>query len=107
MADAVGRLSVAASLTLSRPNVVRVGAAMPGINIHAARTQLSRLVDEAAAGKEVIITRAGKPVGRLVPLAPPSTAPRRVLGRLVGQPTVPADFDAPLPGDMLNAFEGR
>ncbi len=77
------------------------------INIHAAETQLSRLVDEAAAGKEVIIARAGKPVAKLVPLAPAPTTQRRVLGRLAGQLTVPADFDAPLPGDVLDAFEGR
>lgn len=79
---------------------------MPTINIHAAKTQLSRLVDEAAAGNEVIIARAGKPVARLVPLAPSSTQ-RRVLGRLAGQLIVPEDFDAPLPGDTLDAFEGR
>ena len=79
---------------------------MQTINIHAAKTQLSRLVDEAAAGKEIIIARAGKPVAKLVPLAPPS-AQRRVLGCLAGQLTVPADFDAPLPGDMLDAVEGR
>lgn len=77
------------------------------INIHAAKTQLSRLVDEAAAGKEVIIARAGKPVAKLVPLTPPSTTQRRVLGRLAGQLTVPQDFDAPLPSDMLDAFEGH
>lgn len=80
---------------------------MPAINIHAAKTQLSRLVDEAAAGKEVIIARAGKPVAKLVPLAPAPVAQRRVLGRLAGQLTMPADFDAPLPEGMLDAFEGR
>jgi len=41
---------------------------MQTVNIHAAKTQLSRLVDEAAAGEEIIIARAGKPVARLVPL---------------------------------------
>lgn len=80
---------------------------MPAVNIHAAKTQLSRLVDEAAAGKEVIIARAGKPVAKLVPLAPAPATQRRVLGRLAGQFTVPADFDAPLPEGMLDAFEGR
>lgn len=80
---------------------------MQVINIHAAKIQLSRLVDEAAAGNEVIIARAGKPIARLVPLAPPAATRRRVLGRLAGQLTVPEDFDAPLPSDMLDAFEGR
>ncbi len=80
---------------------------MQTISIHAAKTQLSRLVDEAAAGKEVIIARAGKPVAKLVPLTPPPAVQRRVLGRLAGQLTVPADFDAPLPRDILDAFEGR
>ena len=79
---------------------------MQTINIHKAKIQLSRLVDEAASGKEVIIARAGKPVARLVPLAPSFTQ-RRALGRLAGQLTVPADFDALLPNDMLDAFEGR
>lgn len=78
---------------------------MQAINIHAAKTQLSRLVDEAAAGKEIIIARAGKPVAKLVPLAPASQR-RRVLGRLAGQLAVPKDFDAPLPNDVLDAFEG-
>ena len=77
---------------------------MQTVNIHAAKTQLSRLVDEAASGREVVIARAGKPVARLVPLA---TAGRRVLGRLAGTFAVPADFDAPLPEDVLDAFERR
>jgi prevent-host-death family protein len=79
---------------------------MQMINIHAAKTQRSRLVDEAASGKEIIIARAGKPVAKLVPLAPASVQ-RRVLGRLAGQLAVPQDFDAPLPSDVLDAFEGR
>ena len=80
---------------------------MRTVNIHVAKTQLSRLVDQAAAGEEVIIARAGKPVARLMPLAAPPASQRRVLGRLAGQISVPADFDAPLPDDILDAFEGR
>ncbi len=75
--------------------------------VHAAKTQLSRLVDEAAAGEEIIIARAGKPIARLVPLATPRTLQKRVLGRLAGQLTVPVDFDKPLSGDVLDTFEGR
>jgi prevent-host-death family protein len=73
------------------------------INIHAAKTQLSRLVDAAAAGEEIIIARAGRPVARLVPFAPKSE--RRRLGILAGQLKVPADFDAPLPEEELDRFE--
>ena len=80
---------------------------MQTVNIHAAKTHLSRLVDAAAAGEEILIARAGRPVARLVPLQETSERPRRHLGRLAGQFTVPADFDAPLPDTMLNAFEGR
>jgi prevent-host-death family protein len=79
---------------------------MRTINIHAARTQLSRLVDAAAAGEEIVIARAGTPVARLVALAPA----RRpvVLGTLAGRlGPIPDDFDAPLPDDVLDALEGR
>jgi len=78
---------------------------MRTINIHAAKTQLSRLVEDAAAGEEIIIAKAGKPVARLCALA--STRPRRVLGRLRGKIHVPDNFDEPLPDDLLDAFEGR
>lgn len=81
---------------------------MQTVNIHAAKTRLSRLVDEAAAGQEIVIARAGKPVARLMPLAPPSQqAPKRVLGILAGRLRVPADFDAPLSDEDLAGFEGR
>ena len=80
---------------------------MQTVNIHAAKTQLSRLVEKAAAGEEIVIARAGKPVARLVPLAAFPTAQKRLLGRLAGKLTVPEDFDAPLPNDVLDAFEGR
>ena len=80
---------------------------MSTVNIHAAKTQLSRLVEEAAVGGEVIIARAGKPVARLVGLATPLVSQRRVLGRLAGRGSVPTDFDKPLPDDVLGTFEGR
>jgi prevent-host-death family protein len=78
---------------------------MQTINIHEAKTHLSRLVEDAAAGEEVIIAKAGKPVARLVALAKP--AGRRKLGILAGEMAVPDDFDAPLPDELLAAFEGR
>jgi prevent-host-death family protein len=79
---------------------------MSTVNIHAAKTHLSRLVEEAAAGGEVIIAKAGKPLVMLVPMTPVSPAKRR-LGALAGRARIPADFDAPLPDDVLDAFEGH
>ena len=79
---------------------------MKTVNIHAAKTHLSRLVDQAAAGEEIVIARAGRPMARLVPLAPDTVRGRRRLGCLAGQMTVPEDFDAPLPDALLDAFEG-
>lgn len=78
---------------------------MRTINIHAAKTQLSRLVAAAAGGEEIIIAKAGKPVAKLGPL--PEKTGKRKLGILEGKYTVPPDFDAPLPDDILDAFEGR
>lgn len=78
---------------------------MRTVNIHAAKTQLSRLVEAAAAGEEIVIARAGKPVARLVPLD--GRRGKRRLGVLAERLHVPEDFDAPLPDEVLDAFEGR
>jgi prevent-host-death family protein len=78
---------------------------MQTVNIHAAKTQLSRLVEAAAAGEEIIIARAGRPLARLVPFAPAAGQGRRRLGVLAGSLIVPADFDAPLPDAELDRFE--
>jgi prevent-host-death family protein len=75
------------------------------INIHEAKTHLSKLVDEANEGKEVIIAKAGKPMARLVPIR--SGRKRRRLGPLAGRFSTPADFDAPLPEELVALFEGR
>lgn len=75
------------------------------VNIYEAKTQLSRLVDQAAAGQEIIIARGGKPIAKLGRLTP---KPRRVrFGVLKGKLRIPADFDAPLPDAILAAFAGR
>lgn len=79
---------------------------MQTVNIHAAKTHLSHLIEEVAAGHEIIIARAGKPVARLVPFHPPLPA-RRTLGALSGRLRIPDDFDAPLPGTVLDSFEAR
>lgn len=79
---------------------------MPTVNIHAAKTQLSRLVEAAAGGAEIVIARAGRPLARLGPLAPPSPAAgRRRLGQLAGVLSVPDDFDAPLSDAERDRFE--
>ncbi|MBS0640623.1 MAG: type II toxin-antitoxin system prevent-host-death family antitoxin [Proteobacteria bacterium] len=80
---------------------------MPTVNLHAANAHFARLVDEAAAGAEIIVARAGKPVTKLVSLQAPKTAAKRQLGALTGVIAVPPDFDAPLPDEILDAFEGR
>ena len=78
---------------------------MTTVNIHEAKTNLSRLLEEVAGGGEVVIARAGKPIARLVPI---EAAPRpKLLGLLAGQIEVPEDFDAPLPPGVMADFEGR
>ena len=78
---------------------------MATVNIHEAKTHFSRLVDEAAAGKELIIAKAGKPVAKIVPIKAGKRA--RKPGFLKGKIKIADDFDKPLPGRLLNAFEGR
>ena len=78
---------------------------MPPINIYQAKTHLSKLIDQAAAGKDVIISRAGKPVARLTRLEEPRRKIR--FGLLKGKIKVADDFDAPLPEAVLADFEGR
>jgi len=76
---------------------------MRTINIHAAKTQLSRLVDDAAAGEEIIIAKAGKPYARLCPLAVP--AQRRQLGILNGKFHIPDNFDTLFEDEIREMFE--
>ncbi|MBK9136739.1 MAG: type II toxin-antitoxin system Phd/YefM family antitoxin [Betaproteobacteria bacterium] len=73
------------------------------VNVHEAKTHLSRLLDEVQAGREIVLAKAGKPVARLVPLAP--VPARRQSGRLAGQ-VGPAFFE-PLPAAELDAWEPR
>ena len=79
------------------------------VNIHAAKTHLSRLVDRAAAGEEIVIAKNGKPVAKLVPYREDRT-PRvggSMRGLIVLPDNLPDDFDAPLPPDLLAAFYGE
>ena len=75
------------------------------VNIHQAKTQLSKLVERAASGSEIVITKAGKPMAKLVPLV--TTNRVRKLGILKGKIKIPDDFDAPLPAKVIAGFEGR
>ncbi|ODT86311.1 MAG: prevent-host-death protein [Sphingobium sp. SCN 64-10] len=72
---------------------------METVNIHDAKTHLSRLVDRAARGETVVIAKAGKPVAKLVPLDAPAARERRRTGFLMGEFRIPDDFDRiALPG---------
>jgi antitoxin (DNA-binding transcriptional repressor) of toxin-antitoxin stability system len=72
------------------------------VGVHEAKTHLSRLLEDVAAGEEIVITRRGNAVASLGP--PPGSLPRR-LGVDRGRFVVPEDFDAPLPEDVLASFE--
>jgi prevent-host-death family protein len=74
------------------------------VNMHTAKTQLSRLVEEAEAGEEIVLARAGEPVVRLVPVRPKR---KRRLGRWKGKVTMSKDFDASLSPADLAAWEGK
>ena len=73
------------------------------LNLYEAKTRLSALVDEAAAGKEIIIAKNGRPRAKLVPYRETT---RRRPGRAKGKIWMSRDFDAPLPKDVLAAFSG-
>lgn len=72
------------------------------VNMHQAKSDLSRLVRRALAGEEVVIMRSGKPVARLVPIRP-----ERLPGLARGQVILSAGFDEPLPDDELDSFEAE
>jgi prevent-host-death family protein len=83
---------------------------MKQVNMHQAKTTLSKLVDAAAAGEEIIIAKAGKPVAKLVPLNPAQTTSPRPsrIGFMKGKLNIPDDFfDAPLPEDVMRYFRGE
>jgi prevent-host-death family protein len=73
------------------------------VNVHEAKTRLSKLLKRVQLGEEIVIAKAGKPVARLVPFAqhPPARKP----GTAKALVTIGADFDAPLPNEIQKAFE--
>lgn len=78
---------------------------MHTVNIHEAKTHLSKLLEEVSKGKEIVIAKSGKPMARLtgISLAKPIRKP----GFLKGKIRIADNFDAPLPEDLLDAFEGK
>jgi prevent-host-death family protein len=76
---------------------------MVQVNVHEAKTHLSRLLAQVAEGQEVIIAKDGKPLARLVPFRAPRG--QRIIGRGKGDFVVRDDFDAPLPEKILKTFE--
>ncbi|MDX1997671.1 MAG: type II toxin-antitoxin system Phd/YefM family antitoxin [Thermoanaerobaculia bacterium] len=71
--------------------------------VHQAKTHLSKLLQRVEAGEEIVIARGSRPIARLVPY---TEARPRQFGQDRGRFTVPEDFDAPLPEDVLRSFEG-
>jgi len=75
------------------------------VNIYDAKTNLSKLVDRAAAGEEIVIAKAGKPKAKLVPYQPPPRKKRRFGQNLLGITYIADDFDGPLPPELQKYFE--
>jgi prevent-host-death family protein len=78
---------------------------MAQVNIHEAKTHLSKLLRRVSAGEEIVISRAGKPIARLVPAEEPKRP--RELGKDRGKIWIADDFDAPLPPEIQAYFEGE
>jgi prevent-host-death family protein len=73
------------------------------LNVHQAKTHLSRLLDRVAAGEEIVLGKSEKPIAKLVPIQPVTRKP----GRLKGKIKIASDFDAPLPESLSAAFRGE
>ncbi len=78
---------------------------MRTVNLYEAKTTLSQLVEQAAAGEEIVIAKAGRPLARLVPLRE-RRGPRK-LGMFADEIRIGDDFDDPLPDDIMAAFNGE
>ena len=78
---------------------------MQTINIHQAKTHLSKLLEEVSKGLEIVIAKSGKPIAKLSGLSP--AKPVRKPGFLKGKIKIAENFDAPLADDVLDAFEGK
>lgn len=76
------------------------------INIHDAKTQLSRLVDQAAGGEAFIIAKAGKPMVKVIPLTQAESGTANRLGFMKGECVIPPDFDQMASVDIIRLFSG-
>ena len=74
------------------------------INIHEAKTKLSRIAEDVAAGEEIIVAKAGKPKMKLIPID--NSKKKIIFGALKGKINISEDFDAPLPQTIINDFYG-
>lgn len=79
---------------------------MQTMNIHQAKTHLSRLIEQVAQGESFVIAKAGKPIAKIVPLDAPSLNEQRRVGFLAGQIAVPDDFDQMGQAQIENLFYG-
>ncbi|HWW05306.1 type II toxin-antitoxin system prevent-host-death family antitoxin [Collimonas sp.] len=80
---------------------------MQTINIHEAKTHLSRLIEQAAKGESFIIAKAGKPLVKVMPLNAPEAGQMRRLGFMAGQIAVPDDFDQMGSSEIEQLFGGN
>jgi len=74
------------------------------VNIHAAKTHLSKLLQQVMAGEEIVIAKSGKPIARIIPFEPQPK--QRTPGSAVDKIWIALDFNDPLPDEILDAFEG-
>jgi len=79
---------------------------MRTVNIHEAKTHLSRLIEAAMKGESFIIAKAGRPMVRVSPITAPEETQKRRLGFLAGQIRVPEDFDRMAQEDVISLFDG-
>lgn len=77
------------------------------VNVHEAKTHLSKLLERVRAGEEIVLAKAGKPYARLVPVEAPVEPKRREPGSLKHLGPIPDSFFDPLPDDELDAWEGK
>ena len=95
------------ALVLDSVKLVHRGLAMLTVNIHDAKTQLSRLVERAAGGESFMIAKAGAPLVKVVPLQGQETGTKHRLGFLVGEIRVPDDFDRMGQDEIAAQFGGQ
>ncbi|MBP1859278.1 type II toxin-antitoxin system Phd/YefM family antitoxin [Rhizobium herbae] len=80
---------------------------METVNIHEAKTHLSRLMEKVSKGESFIIAKAGKPIGKLVPLEEADTPKKRRIGFMKGEIIIPDDFDTMMADEIEEMFYGN